>query len=56
MAMSQRYSIFPVPAYKIAKAALNMLTLQYGQSFAKDGFTFVSISPGVSSHFSFYTI
>lgn len=48
MTMAPTYSIFPVPAYKVAKAALNMLTLQYAQSFAKDGFTFLSISPGVS--------
>lgn len=44
--MAPKYSIFPVPAYKVAKAALNMLTVQYGQSFAKDGFTFLTISPG----------
>ena len=43
------YSPFPVPAYKVTKAALNMLTVQYGLSFAKDGFTFVAVSPGVSS-------
>lgn len=38
----------PVPAYKISKAALNMLTLQYAQEYANEGFTFMAISPGVS--------
>jgi NAD(P)-dependent dehydrogenase (short-subunit alcohol dehydrogenase family) len=45
------YSVFPVPAYKIAKAALNMLTVQYSLAFAKEGFTFVAVSPGVSYSF-----
>ncbi|KAF1822725.1 NAD(P)-binding protein [Dissoconium aciculare CBS 342.82] len=34
------------PAYKISKAALNSLTVQYSLDHAKDGFTFVAISPG----------
>ena len=38
----------PVPAYKISKAALNMLTLQYAQTYASEGFTFLAVSPGVS--------
>ncbi|KAJ5115026.1 hypothetical protein NUU61_000785 [Penicillium alfredii] len=46
IAMSQRYALFPVPAYKVSKAALNMLTVQYAQSFAEQGFTFLTISPG----------
>ncbi|KAF2197873.1 short-chain dehydrogenase-like protein [Delitschia confertaspora ATCC 74209] len=40
------YSVFPVPAYKVSKTALNMLTVQYSLSFAKEGFTFVAVSPG----------
>lgn len=40
------------PAYKISKAALNMLTVQYAQQYADDGFTFLAISPGVSQAFS----
>lgn len=36
------------PAYKITKAALNMLTVQYAQTYEQDGFTFMAISPGVS--------
>jgi len=43
---SATYSVFPVPAYKITKAALNMLTVQYSLAFASEGFTFVAVSPG----------
>lgn len=39
------------PAYKISKAALNMLTVQYAQQYANDGFTFLAINPGVSQAF-----
>ncbi|KAJ8064647.1 hypothetical protein OCU04_006970 [Sclerotinia nivalis] len=45
---SQVYSFMPVPAYKVSKAALNMLTVQYAQSYAQEGFTFLAVSPGVS--------
>lgn len=45
--MASTYRLFPVPAYKITKAALNMLTVQYALSFADQGFTFLAISPGV---------
>ncbi|UNI21105.1 hypothetical protein JDV02_007123 [Purpureocillium takamizusanense] len=34
------------PAYKISKAALNMLTVQYALSLGDEGFTVVAISPG----------
>ncbi|GAQ44828.1 SDR family oxidoreductase [Aspergillus tubingensis] len=44
--MAPRFALFPVPAYKVSKAALNMLTVQYAQSFADQGFTFLAISPG----------
>jgi len=46
MARAQAYSIMAVPAYKVSKAALNMLTIQYAQSYAEEGFTFLLISPG----------
>lgn len=39
----------PVPAYKITKAALNMLTKQYAEDLADEGFTFLAVSPGVCS-------
>ncbi|KAK2763874.1 hypothetical protein FQN54_009492 [Arachnomyces sp. PD_36] len=44
--MAPTYQVFPVPAYKVSKAALNMLTVQYAQSFADQGFTFLTVSPG----------
>lgn len=37
----------PAPAYKISKAALNALTVQYALDLAKDGFTFIALAPGV---------
>lgn len=37
-----------VPAYKISKAALNSLTVQYALDLEEEGFTIVPISPGVS--------
>ncbi|KAL8881512.1 MAG: hypothetical protein Q9198_001294 [Flavoplaca austrocitrina] len=36
----------PAPAYKISKAAMNALTVQYALDFEKEGFTFVALSPG----------
>ncbi|KAF9238165.1 hypothetical protein DTO027I6_7872 [Penicillium roqueforti] len=46
MAMADAFRPLPSPAYKISKAALNMLTVQYAQQYAADGFTFLAISPG----------
>ncbi|KAJ6023742.1 hypothetical protein N7540_004539 [Penicillium herquei] len=36
----------PVPAYRVTKAALNMLTVQYAQEYESEGFTVVAVSPG----------
>ncbi|KAJ5089567.1 hypothetical protein N7532_008251 [Penicillium argentinense] len=36
----------PCPAYKISKAALNSLTVQYALSHEAEGFTFLSVNPG----------
>lgn len=36
------------PAYKVTKAALNMLTVQYAQDLEEEGFTVLAITPGVS--------
>jgi len=36
------------PAYKISKAALNMMTAQYALALAGEGFIVFSIDPGVS--------
>lgn len=49
MGLAGNYAAMPAPAYKITKAAMNMLTIQYAHSFGKEGFTFFSISPGVCS-------
>ncbi|KAI9709854.1 MAG: hypothetical protein M1828_002349 [Chrysothrix sp. TS-e1954] len=48
MAHAARFMIAPTPGYKVTKAALNMLTVQYALEFEKDGFTVVALSPGVS--------
>jgi len=40
--MAKRFAILLVPAYKVSKAAVNMLRVQYTQEF-------ITISPGVSS-------
>lgn len=49
MGLAGNFAAMPAPAYKITKAAMNMLTVQYAHSFGKEGFTFFSISPGVCS-------
>ncbi|KAK5047875.1 hypothetical protein LTR84_006063 [Exophiala bonariae] len=46
MALAANYKFAPTPAYKITKAALNMLTVQYAQDFAQQGVTFLAVSPG----------
>ncbi|OKL64383.1 hypothetical protein UA08_01103 [Talaromyces atroroseus] len=46
IARSKVYELNPCPAYKITKAALNMMTVQYAQGYAKDGFTFFVLTPG----------
>ena len=37
----------PAPAYKISKAAMDALTVQYALDYEKDGFTFMALCPGV---------
>ncbi|KAH2363956.1 hypothetical protein KXV98_003146 [Aspergillus fumigatus] len=46
MTLAPVYKGSPTPAYKITKAALNMLTVQYAQDYASEGFTFLVVSPG----------
>ncbi|RDW81035.1 SDR family oxidoreductase [Aspergillus mulundensis] len=38
--------VSPAPAYKITKAAMNALTVQYALDYEKEGFTFMALSPG----------
>ncbi|KAH8694291.1 hypothetical protein BGW36DRAFT_454900 [Talaromyces proteolyticus] len=44
--ISGNYMHLLTPAYKITKAALNMLTMQYALEHGKDGFIFIAVSPG----------
>ena len=44
---ASRFVMAPTPAYKVSKAALNMLTVQYALEFGNDGFTVIALSPGV---------
>ncbi|KAH7347018.1 short-chain dehydrogenase/reductase SDR [Pyrenochaeta sp. MPI-SDFR-AT-0127] len=46
IAMSSIYRQQPTPAYKISKAALNMLTVQYALDLEDAGFTVLAICPG----------
>ena len=48
-AWSDAFVRLPAPAYKITKAALNMLTLQWGMGYRDKGFTIFGVSPGVSA-------
>ncbi|KAJ5433609.1 uncharacterized protein N7458_012765 [Penicillium daleae] len=45
-AKAEVYRQSPTPAYKISKAALNMLTVQYAQQYEAEGFTFLAVTPG----------
>ncbi|CAN9323804.1 unnamed protein product [Alternaria alternata] len=46
MALSAMGKFQPTPAYKVSKAALNMLTVQWAESLEKDGFTVLAVCPG----------
>ncbi|PNP45140.1 hypothetical protein TGAMA5MH_03191 [Trichoderma gamsii] len=46
VAWADRYRWSPVYAYKITKAAMSMLTVQYAMEYKKEGFTFLALSPG----------
>lgn len=48
MSMGRQQHFVPTPAYKISKAALNMLTVQYALDLEKEGYAFIAVSPGVS--------
>lgn len=40
----------PAPAYKISKAAMNALTVQYALDHGKEGFSFMALCPGVCTN------
>ncbi|KAF4547923.1 Short chain dehydrogenase-like protein 24 [Elsinoe fawcettii] len=44
--MSGYFKAHPTQAYKVSKAALNMLTTQWSECYADEGFTFIAICPG----------
>ncbi|EGD85738.1 hypothetical protein H112_06657 [Trichophyton rubrum D6] len=44
--MAAKFRAAPAPSYKISKAALNMLTVQYALALEDEGFTVVAVSPG----------
>jgi NAD(P)-dependent dehydrogenase (short-subunit alcohol dehydrogenase family) len=48
---SREFMFQPAPAYKISKAALNMLVVQYAAYLEKEEFIVFSIDPGVSIYF-----
>ncbi|KAJ5931139.1 hypothetical protein N7466_006632 [Penicillium verhagenii] len=45
-AKAEAFRVSPTPAYKVTKAALNMLTVQYAQQYESEGFTILAVSPG----------
>ncbi|KAL4912431.1 hypothetical protein BDW62DRAFT_216311 [Aspergillus aurantiobrunneus] len=46
ISLAPNFSFSPAYAYKISKAALNMLTVQYAQDYKEEGFSVFAISPG----------
>ncbi|KAL2046761.1 hypothetical protein ABVK25_011549 [Lepraria finkii] len=44
--LSRSAHYLPAPAYKISKAAMNSLTVQYGIDCEKESFTFMALCPG----------
>lgn len=47
LTLAEPFGIFPLPAYKVSKAALNALTIQWAQALSGEGFVVTSINPGV---------
>ncbi|PYI27466.1 putative short chain-type dehydrogenase [Aspergillus indologenus CBS 114.80] len=46
MARARANDSAKLPAYKVSKAALNALTVQYALSYEADGFVFMAVHPG----------
>ncbi|KAL9611165.1 MAG: hypothetical protein Q9167_004187 [Letrouitia subvulpina] len=46
IAWAEKFKAVPAPDYKISKAGLHMLTMQYALEHAQAGFTFLCVSPG----------
>lgn len=59
ISMAEHHYVMPMQAYKISKAAMNMLHKVTSLDLADEAFTVVAISPGVSfewahDHYLFY--
>ncbi|KFY42559.1 hypothetical protein V494_02359 [Pseudogymnoascus sp. VKM F-4513 (FW-928)] len=46
LSLAEPFGIFPLPAYKVSKAALNALTVQWALALASEGFVVSGINPG----------
>ncbi|KAI1120259.1 short chain dehydrogenase reductase [Nemania abortiva] len=46
IALASAVHFMPAPAYKISKAALHALTVQYALDHADEGFAFIALCPG----------
>ncbi|KAI2619923.1 NAD(P)-binding protein [Hypoxylon sp. NC1633] len=46
IALAPAVRLYPAPAYKITKAAMNALTVQYALDYEDEGFTFIALCPG----------
>ncbi|KAH8804307.1 dehydrogenase [Flagelloscypha sp. PMI_526] len=51
LSLVSKYGMIPSSAYKISKAALNMLTAQYAHDLAKDDFKVFCLSPGYVNNY-----
>ena len=51
LAMAEKFSIYPLPGYKVSKAALNALTIQWAQALATEDFVVMALNPGVCDSF-----
>jgi NAD(P)-dependent dehydrogenase (short-subunit alcohol dehydrogenase family) len=45
--LARAAAALPSPPYKISKAAMNALTVQYALEYEKEGFSFIALCPGV---------
>ncbi|KFZ03071.1 hypothetical protein V502_11249, partial [Pseudogymnoascus sp. VKM F-4520 (FW-2644)] len=46
LTLAEPFSVYPLPAYKISKAALNALTVQWAYALSSEGFVVSAINPG----------
>jgi NAD(P)-dependent dehydrogenase (short-subunit alcohol dehydrogenase family) len=49
LALAEPFKVFPLLAYKVSKAGLNALTIQWAQALSDEAFVVTSINPGVST-------